>query len=120
MGAHPDPGAQESRAHELKVSELNDAFRRTLLGGRVVLTHGVAAMGADGIAGILQSVQTFTNFTPDNDPYGEHDFGSCIWGLHRILWKIDYYDLALEYGSPDPADASRTTRVLTIMLASEY
>lgn len=116
----PDPGAQERRAHEAKVRELNDAFRTTLLGGRIVLTHGVAALGADGIAGIKEAVRTFSNFTSDNDPHNEHDFGSCAWGLHRILWKIDYYDAALEYGSPDPANPAVTTRVLTVMLASEY
>lgn len=120
MGVRPDPGAQETRVHETRVRELNDQFRSTLLGGRVVLTHGLAALGADGIAGIMQAVRTFSNFTPDNDPYGEHDFGSCSWGLHRIFWKIDYYDAALEYGSPDPADPALTTRVLTVMLASEY
>jgi hypothetical protein len=36
-------------------------------------------------------------------------------GLHRI-----YYDLNLEYGSEDAADASITARVVTIMLAAEY
>lgn len=120
MGVHPDPDAQETRAHETRIRELNDAFRSTLVGGRVVLTCGVAALGADGIAGIMQAVRTFSNFTPHNDPHREHDFGSCSWGLHCILWKIDCYDAALEYGSHNPADPARTTRVLTIMLASEY
>nr|WP_254108267.1 MULTISPECIES: DUF3768 domain-containing protein [unclassified Sphingomonas]AJW29476.1 hypothetical protein pJE1_054 [Sphingomonas sp. JE1] len=35
--------------------------------------------------------------------------------LHRIC-----YDRALEFGSEAPWDAEQTTRVLTILLASEY
>ena len=37
-----------------------------------------------------------------------------------IVWKIDDYDTGLQAASPDPSDPSVTTRVLTIMLASEY
>ncbi len=37
-----------------------------------------------------------------------------------IFFKIDYFDKALAYHSPDPADPSVTERVITIMLAEEY
>jgi hypothetical protein len=56
-------------------------------------------------------------FTPDSDPYGEHNFGSFEHNGIRVFWKIDYYDRNLEYGSEDPSDPAQTTRVLTIMLA---
>lgn len=36
------------------------------------------------------------------------------------MFKIDYYDLELEYGSEDPADPEQTVRVLTVMLPSDY
>jgi hypothetical protein len=38
----------------------------------------------------------------------------------RNLFKIDYYDASMEFGSEDLADLSKTTRVLTIMLAEDW
>ena len=69
---------------------------------------------------IREKVEMFDAFTPESDPHGERDFGSFEHAGERIVWKIDYYDRALKYGSEDPSDPSKTTRVLTIMLASEY
>ena len=103
-----------------KIRELNDRFRTTMTGGRVVMTAGVDALPNDVKAMVIRQVATFADFTPDNDPHGEHDFGNCEVGGHKFFWKIDYYDAAMEFGSEDPADPGVTTRVLTIMLASEY
>jgi hypothetical protein len=100
------------------IRDLNDRFRQTLQGGRVVVTRGIAARG-DATA-IVNLVRTFNDFSEDNDPYGEHDFGAFDQDSDKIFWKIDYYDVDLTAGSPDPADAAVTTRVLTIMLAEEY
>lgn len=55
-----------------------------------------------------------------NDPYGTHEFGMSDVDGERLMFKIDAFDHNLEYGSPDPADPSVTTRVLTVLLASEY
>jgi hypothetical protein len=55
-----------------------------------------------------------------NDPHGEHDFGSFVLAGRNFFWKIDAYDTEMRFGSPDPADSAKTTRVLTIMLAEEY
>jgi hypothetical protein len=38
----------------------------------------------------------------------------------RYFWKVDCYDRATEFGSPDPTDPAVTTRVLTILRADEY
>lgn len=46
---------------------------------------------------------------------GSANFCRNAADLHRI-----YYDLALEFGSEDPADASVTTRVMTILLPEDY
>ena len=79
---------------------------------------------ATGVAIVTTSldgrVHGFTAFSPDNDPYGEHDFGSFEYAGKTIFWKIDCYDRDLDNGSPDPTDPAVTTRVLTVLLAEEY
>jgi hypothetical protein len=107
-------------AYTDKIRELNDAFRKTLAGGQACFTAGAFALGPFFTAAALAAVQSFDAFTPDNDPYGEHDFGSITVGEQKLFWKIDYYDLSLQYGSKDPSDPAQTARVMTIMLAEEY
>jgi hypothetical protein len=103
------------------IAQLNDALRTTFTGGHVMLTEGIQALPDEAKATVIAEVQGFQSFTEDNDPHGEHDFGAFdLAGAGKVFWKIDYYDLTLTMGSRDPADPSRTTRVLTIMLASEY
>jgi hypothetical protein len=65
-------------------------------------------------------VRTFDDFTPDNDPWGEHDFGAFEHERHKIFWKIDCYDLLLRNGSRDPSDPALSRRVVTVMFAKEY
>lgn len=102
------------------IKTLNDNFRKTFTGGRVLLTAGIDSKPADDIANIMLLVQNFNNFTPDNDPYGEHDFAAFDYKGDKIFWKIDYYDLNNEYLSENPADPTITNCVLTVMLADEY
>ena len=83
-------------------------------------TAGIAAMTEELRAEVFGRVRTFDVFTRKNDPHGEHDFGSFEVAGHKLFWKIDHYDAAMEFDSEDPANPPKTTRVLTIMLASEY
>lgn len=103
-----------------KIALLNDAFRKSFSGGKVMMTAGVDALPDMVKCAALHEVATFNAFSEDNDPYGEHDFGSFELCSRKFFWKIDYYDRELKYGSEDPANPDETTRVLTIMLASEY
>lgn len=104
-----------------RISDLNDAFRNAgPVSGQWMLTRGVADQGAIFVALATQAVRTFDRFGPENDPYGEHDFGSLEIAGQKLFWKIDYYDTSLSYGSDNPADPNTTRRVITIMLASEY
>ena len=103
-----------------KIAILNDAFRTTFRGGKVMLTAGVNALPDMVKAAVLQRVATFDEFTEDNDPHCEHDFGSFELLGRKFFWKIDAYDRDMQYGSEDPTNPQKTTRVLTIMCADEY
>jgi hypothetical protein len=108
----------DQRTHTIR--SLNDALRTTFDGGSVIVTPGVQNLAKETRAMALAAVQGFDSFDETNDPYGEHDFGAFEINGHNLFWKIDYYDLTLGYRSPDPADPSKTVRVLTVMLAEEY
>jgi len=105
-------------AHRIRV--LNDNFRTMFIGGRIVMTQGVAELPLDLKARIILTVQSFADFNADNDPHGEHDFGSFELAGETYFFKVDYYSPDLNSGSEDPADPEKTARVLTIMCADEY
>jgi hypothetical protein len=103
-----------------RVRALNDALRMTGLGGQVMITRGVEALGPAAQASAIAAMRSFTAFNEDNDPHGEHDFGRFENGGHAFFFKVDYYDLNLEGGSDEPGDTQKTRRVLTLMLCEEY
>jgi hypothetical protein len=109
-----------AKSNSERIRELNDSFRHSFNGGRVVITEGVDALSANVKAEVLQQVRQFDRFDRDNDPHGEHDFGNFEIEGERFFFKIDYYGLDMESGSEDPADPTKTTRVLTVMKAEEY
>jgi hypothetical protein len=90
-----------------RIRELNDQFRRTYQGGKVMMTSGINALPASVKSRILEKVRTFDAFSNENDPHHEHDFGSFEEGGHKVFFKLDYYDAAMEFGSEDPADSSK-------------
>ena len=115
--------SKSKRKLALTLAEQNDAFRRGshVFEGKRVHTQGIDSLGANAIQKIWSLVQRFDAFTADNDPYGEHDFGSFVYPqAGKVFWKIDYYDLSYQYGSEQPSDPKTTRRVLTVMLADEY
>ena len=110
--------ADRSTADRIRL--LNDSLRTTFRGGRILTTAGVAELPSDVKANVLLSVQRFADFNPENDPHGEHDFGSFEIDGVTYFFKIDYYSADMQGGSEDPADPETTARVLTIMRADEY
>lgn len=103
-----------------RIRHLNDLLRCKGIGGQVMITAGLDALGSTVVNRVLDAVIAFRDFTIDNDPHGERDCAILSVGDLHILWKIDYFDRTLRYHSPDASDPAVTCRVLTIMLAHEY
>ena len=107
------------------IADQNDRFRRgdTTIPGQIVITQGRQNLLVERekeVSTIGRIVQEFDVFTEDNDPHGERDFGQFNFEGQSCFWKIDLFDLAYEMGSQAPDDLSKTRRVLTILLASEW
>lgn len=98
----------------VEIAKLNDVFRRSGFG--ITVTPGVQVL--EDLPGLIDEIRRFNEFTEDNDPYGEHDFGTVHWYGEKVFWKIDYYDQELKYGRHPLDDDCK--RVMTIMLAEEY
>ncbi|MGE3703284.1 MAG: DUF3768 domain-containing protein [Hyphomicrobiaceae bacterium] len=111
-----------SDARAKRIAELNDRFRKDpTMHGTTYMTDGVIANGPEFASKALAKVMAFDHFTEDNDPHGEHDFGSFKLDGETLFWKVDYYSADDPHlGSEEPSHPGRTARVLTIMLAEEY
>lgn len=109
---------QGDRTH--KIRELNDRLRMLGSGGMWLATISISSLPPEKMRAVYEAVLSFNDFTPDNDPHGEHDCAIQSVGDLKVMWKIDYYDRARQFHSPDPSDPKVTVRVLTVMLASEY
>lgn len=110
----------ENRIDVTKIAKQNDQFRKSFCVGKVLLTCGISSLPLLQQTEIINKVKNFNNFTEDNDPYGEHDFGCFEYKGQQIFWKIDLYDLNYEFYSSQPDDEAQTNRVLTVMFAEEY
>ena len=57
-----------------RIRALNDCLRCTGVGGQVVITRGIQALGPEKLRAVIAAVTSFEAFSEDNDPHGEHDF----------------------------------------------
>ena len=107
------PTAMSDPAQVTAARQQNDAFRRSLTGGTLLLSGGMIALGAANQARIIAAVRAFDDFD-QSDPGDTHDIGDLdveieepgIARWHELIFfRIDRINNA-------PA--------LTIMLASEW
>ena len=111
---------QDDTARAATFRSLNDEFRNTFQGGAVVVTAGIAALKETTRLRIFLAVQEFDDFDEGNDPWGEHDFGALDEDGVQVFFKIECYGLTRTLHAEDAVDTTKTERVMTIMLASEY
>ncbi|KLE32399.1 DUF3768 domain-containing protein [Aurantiacibacter luteus] len=103
-----------------RIRQLNDALRTGNGEGQLLVTPGVLNLANGTLPVVIALLHGFDDFSDDNDPHGEHDFGAFNYRGEKLFWKINYYDRSLRFGSDDPANPAITTRVLTLLLAREY
>lgn len=111
-----------ARAQRLRNSKI--VFTRSLLD--TLVNHEPAQLDRSSRliltqSALIRKLRT-AEFNPDNDPHGEHDFGSFEFQGHKIFWKIDTYqnDGTFQWGADKPHDEATSYRIVTIMLASDY
>lgn len=107
------------------IARLNDRCRQGLdRTARIMVTRaclGTFAPGSGSMAILVQArlLAAIRRHEFTDDDIRERDRGNFEFEGTRVYFKIDYYDVDLSYGSEDPADASVTRRVLTIMLRED-
>lgn len=98
-----------------KIIALNDQLRTTFKGGRVQMTRNVYDLD-DRLRGRALSVLArYNSFAADSD----HDGGVFIFAGFAFEWRIEYRGVDGCGASPDPADAARTFRVLTLYVVDD-
>lgn len=103
------------------IARLNDYIRSTGEDGWTYLSRGAGKLPTAIREDVIRAIRLFNDFTPDNDPHGEHDGATLTVGEYRIAWKIDYYTRGQRQGGKvDPADQAATLRVMTVMFVEAY
>ena len=101
-----------------QIRDKNDFLRKLLPNlpppHKVVFSEWAAKHHPSVIFELIRKIRDYKEFTPENDPYKEHDFGTVQVGETEFFWKIDYTDEAYEHFKADGL------RIFTIMEAGEW
>jgi hypothetical protein len=108
---------EREQSSSTRIREINDTLRTALPPRNLHITSGVKALPASLRAKALALVRAYDKFTIETDPFNEHEFGAFEIQGHHFCWKIEAFDKELRYGSEDPSDPEKTTRILVLMLA---
>src|SRR6266576_3699913 len=83
-----NPESRSASERTQRIRDLNDQLRTMGRGGIIHMTSGVAALGLPTVDVIFACIADFIGFTPDNDPWSEHDCAvmtilECQWASER-------------------------------------
>jgi Protein of unknown function (DUF3768) len=131
VSARTAEAIERSKATKVEtIARLNDEVRAKLKINSpcLSLTMGILSLGRDELPRIVEGISTYESFGDGEDPFSERDFGvfdlpigdSKEKVVHKIAWKIDYYDNNLELNSPDPANPAFTCRIITVSIEGEF
>jgi hypothetical protein len=117
------------------IRRLNDMARTQpqIVNATWVMTQGVlhllagdddndaaVAPALQRVAALRAAIATYSDWSEDNDPHREHDFGAFALFGECLFFKIDYYHPDHDTLAPVPGNIELCRRVLTVMLADEY
>ena len=100
------------------IRKKNDQLRQQIplvpMPHKFMMTSSVASLPEKQKFALFSKVANFNDFNEDNDPHGEHDFGTIFQDGEKYFWKIDYYDDDYQFHKEDG------NRVILLMHARDY
>lgn len=102
-----------------EIRRLNDRLRLKGRGGYSQMCYRMSDFSYERFAEVRTAIRAFDDFTPDNDPNGHHNFGVVQVHDQEYVWEIGYLGVDGTGVSPDPSDASVTTRVMWISMVAD-
>lgn len=99
-----------------KLIALNDQLRTTFKGGRVQMTPTVYGLEPSLRGRALCVLARYNKFDPDS----EHDSGVFIFAGYSFEWQIEYRREDGTGVSSDPADDTKTLRILTLYTTADF
>jgi hypothetical protein len=103
------------RRDRAKIIKLNDELRTTFKGGRVQMTPSIYDLEPRLRGRARFVLSKYRKF----DPESEHDWGTFIFGGYAFEWRIEYRLADGSGVSADPADPSKTFRVLALLVVAD-
>lgn len=106
------PNTNNKHLHTIR--QLNNKFRSTFIGGKVIETISIRTLSSKPKLDIINRIKCYSDFSksPDDD----YSYGSFIYDRYQIFFKIDYWDVSGRHFSDAPWDEMKTNRVMTIAL----